>query len=144
MSRDWVTDVSTDKLIKLGETDLTIADPKEDIRGRKVVDRAGNDLGHVDALLIDDRESKVRFIRVASGGFLGLGEHTFLLPVDAITRITADELGVDQTRDHNAGAPKYDPNLVYERDYYGGLYGYYGYNPYWGPGYVYPGYPYYP
>jgi sporulation protein YlmC with PRC-barrel domain len=131
-------------LVKLGDTDLTVANPDEDIRGRKVVDRQGEELGHVDALLIDDRESKVRFLRIASGGFLGLGEHTFLLPVDAITRITADQVTVDQTRERVAGAPRYDPDLVYDRDYYGDVYGYYGYGPYWAPGYVYPAYPFYP
>jgi sporulation protein YlmC with PRC-barrel domain len=143
MSRDWVTEVSTGALVKLGDTDLTVADPREDIRGRQVIDRQGEDLGHVDALLIDDRESKVRFLRIASGGFLGIGEHTFLLPVDAITRITADQVFVDQTRERVAGAPAYDPDLTYEHNYYGGLYDYYGYVPYWGAGYVYPAYPLY-
>lgn len=144
MTTNWTTDVSTGKLVTLGDSDLTVADPREDVRGRTVVDRNGGEIGHVDALLIDDRESKVRFLRVASGGFLGIGESTFLLPVDAITRITADQVVVDQTQERVAGAPAYDPDLVYDQEYYGGLYGYYGYAPYWGPGYAYPAYPYYP
>ena len=144
MANDSVTDVSTGKLIKLGDSDLTVADPREDVRGRTVVDRNGDEIGHVDALLIDDRESKVRFLRIASGGFLGIGESTFLLPVDAVTRIGEDRIVVDQTRERIAGAPAYDPELTYDQDYYGGLYGYYGYGPYWGPGYTYPAYPYYP
>lgn len=138
-----VTDVSTGKLVMLGDTDLTVADPREDIRGRKVLDRQGEDLGQVDGLLIDESEAKVRFLRVASGGFLGLGEQAFLLPVDAITDITRDHVRVDQTREQIAGAPAYDPELANDRDYYGSLYGYYGYGPYWGPGYVYPPYPLY-
>ena len=138
---DGLTDVATGKLVKLGDTDLTVADQSQDIRGRKVVDRQGEEIGHVDALVLDDRESKVRFLRVASGGFLGIGESTFLLPVDAIAQIGDDQVVVDQTREHVAGAPAYDPDLTYEQDYYGGLYGYYGYGPYWGPGYVYPAYP---
>jgi len=51
---------------------------------------------------------------------------------------------VDQTRERIAGSPAYDPDLTYDQGYYGGLYGYYGYAPYWGPGYAYPGYPMYP
>ena len=144
MSRDYVTDVATGALVKLGDTDLTVANEAEDIRGRTVVDRNGEELGHVDALLIDDRESKVRFLRIASGGILGIGETTFLLPVDAVTQITADRVVVDQTRERVAKAPTYDPELTYDREYYGGLYGYYGYGPYWAPGYVYPTYPLYP
>lgn len=144
MTKDsGVTDVSTGKLIKLGDTDLTVANSAQDIRGRMVVDRYGEELGHVDALLIDDRENRVRFLQIASGGFLGIGEQTVLIPVDAITRLTDDQVVVDQTRKRVASAPAYDPDLVYDQDFYGGLYGYYGYAPYWGPGYVYPGYPYY-
>jgi sporulation protein YlmC with PRC-barrel domain len=140
-----VTEVQTaSRLVKLGDTDLTVADPREDIRGRTVVDRAGEEVGHVDALLIDDRERKVRFMRVASGGFLGLGATTFLIPVDAITGIGEERVVIDQTRKHLAGAPAYDPDLAYDQDYYGDVYGYYGYGPWWGPGYAYPAWPYYP
>lgn len=130
-------------LHKLSDTNLTVADPAEDIRGLKVVDRQGDEIGHVDDLLIDDRETKVRFLRIASGGFLGLGETKFLVPVDAITRVRDDTVFVDQTREHVAGGPHYDPDLA-DQDYYGNIYGYYGYAPYWGAGYIYPGFPYYP
>ena len=135
------TNTDSRRLVKLGDTDLTVADPREDIRGRTVVDKAGEEIGHVDALMIDDQEQKVRFLQVAAGGFLGLGEHTFLLPVDAIVRIDADRVVVDQTRERIAGAPPYDPSLAADHGYYGDLYGYYGYPPFWAPGYTYPGYP---
>ncbi len=143
MTNTSVTDVSTGKLVKLGDTDLTVSNPREDIRGRRVVDPNGEEIGHVDALLIDDQESKVRFLRVASGRFLGIAEQTFLLPVDAVTRVGDDQVVVDQTRERIAGAPTYDPDLTYDQEYYGGLYGYYGYGPYWSAGYTYPAYPYY-
>ncbi len=129
-------------LVKLGDTDLTVGDPNEDVRGRTVLDRNNEEIGHVDALLIDDRESKVRFLRVAAGGFLGLGERTFLIPVDAVARIDADHVHVDQTRERLVAAPAYDPTLVAERDYYDDLYGYYGYATCWRPGYTYPDFPY--
>jgi sporulation protein YlmC with PRC-barrel domain len=133
---------NTDTLIRLGDTDLQIADPNEDVRGRKVVDRNGDDIGHVDALMVDQRERRIRFLRVASGGFLGIGERTFLIPIDAVVRVTPDEVRIDQTRQHLIGAPVYDPNLTYRRDYYNDIYNFYGYAPYWAPGYVYPPYPY--
>jgi len=131
------------RLVKLGDTELTVADPREDIRGRTVVDKAGEEIGRVDALLIDDQEQKVRFLQVASGGFLGLGERTFLLPVDAIVRIDNDRVFVDQTRERIAGAPPYDPSLAADPGHYGDVYGYYGYPPFWAPGYAYPAYPHY-
>ena len=134
---------STAQLRKLDDTDLTVADHAIDIRGRKVRDRAGEEIGTVDDLLVDDRELKVRFLQVASGGFLGLGEDKFLIPVDAITRISDDTVHVDQTREQVAGAPRYDPALAREQDW-SETYNYYGYTPFWGAGYVYPAYPYYP
>lgn len=138
------TDTQRAGLVKLGDTDLTVADPAEDIRGRMVLDRAGDEIGKVDALFIDDQETKVRFLEVSSGGFLGIGSDKVLIPVDAITRID-EHVHIDQTRQHVAGAPKYDPSLAadYDTDYWGGAYGYYGYTPYWGPGYIYPAYPFY-
>jgi len=127
----------------LSETDIDLADRAEDIRGRNVLDAKGEEIGEVDELLIDDAEKKVRFLRVTSGGFLSFGETTFLIPVDAITRISDDAIHIDRAREKVAGSPRYDPDLV-ERQYLGSLYGYYGYAPYWGPGYMYPSYPYYP
>jgi sporulation protein YlmC with PRC-barrel domain len=129
-------------LVKLSDSQLTVADPAEDVRGRKVLDKAGEEIGEVDDLLIDDRENKVRFLQVASGGFLGIGETKFLIPVEAITAVQSDAIQVDQARERIAGAPRYDPDLAQEPDW-GAYYGYYGYTPYWGTGYAYPPYPYY-
>ncbi len=141
-----MANANTATLHKLSDANLTVADPEEDVRGRKVLDRQGDEIGEVDDLMIDDREAKVRFMRVASGGFLGLGETKFMIPIDAVTRITDDTVHIDQTREHVAGAPRYDPDLVEDvaraDPYWTSTYGYYGYAPYWAPGYVYPPYPY--
>ena len=130
-------------LLRLGETGLTVSFPEEDIRGRTVLDRAGEELGTVDDLLVDDVEHKVRFLQVASGGLLGLGEQKIMIPVDAISRITEDAVRVDQDRARVAGAPHYDPTITRDT-YWEEVYGYYGYGPYWAPGYTYPAYPFYP
>lgn len=137
-----MTDNTRAALVKLGDTDLTVADADEDIRGREVVDPTGEKIGKVDGLMIDDRESKVRFMLVESGGFLGIGADQSLIPIDAITNIDEDTVRVDQTRDKIAGGPTYDPALTeIPDDYWAGAYGYYGYTPFWGPGYAYPMYP---
>jgi len=132
-----------ERLVELRDSEMTLADSGEDVRGRTVLDRNGNEIGTVDALLLDEGESKVRFLRVKAGGFLGIGARKFLVPVDAVTAVDADHVHVDRTREQAAGAPIYDPNLAYDQDYYGDVYGYWGYAPYWGPGYVAPMYPYY-
>jgi sporulation protein YlmC with PRC-barrel domain len=102
-------------LLKLSDTDWTVADPAEDIRGRKVLDKQGEEVGDVDDLFVDQPEKRVRFLQVASGGFLGLGETKFLIPVDAITKISRDAVHINQMRQSVAGAPRYDPDLVDRR-----------------------------
>ena len=137
-----MTDLKTRTLVKLGDTDLTVADKAEDVRGFTVLDRSGEKIGEVKNLMLDQGESKVRFLEVGGGGFLGIGDKTFMIPVDAITRIHDEHVHIDQTREHVSGGPMYDPNLVPE-EHFSDIYGYYGYTPYWMGGYAYPRYPYY-
>jgi sporulation protein YlmC with PRC-barrel domain len=73
-------------LRKLRDTDQTISSSDEDIRGRTVKDKDGRDIGKIEGLMVDDVEQKVRFIEVATGGFLGFGETRSFIPVEAITR----------------------------------------------------------
>ena len=139
-----MTDDKAASLQKLSDIARTVSQDDEDIRGRNVKARDGEELGEVDDLLVDPAENKVRFLVVASGGFLGLGQTKSFIPVEAVSGITADEVRTDQAKDKIAGAPTCDPDIVEERGYYEDLYGYYGYTPYWAPGYIYPGYPYPP
>lgn len=129
-------------LIQLSDSDRMLADPAEDIRGREVRDKDGEDLGRVDDLLIDTDEGKVRMLRVEHGGILGFGATPSFIPVDAVTAVEQDAVVIDQSRDRVAGAPRYDPDTVDQREFYDNLYNYYGYLPYWSAGYLYPGFPY--
>ncbi|WP_338899615.1 PRC-barrel domain-containing protein [Streptomyces sp. TG1A-60] len=128
-------------LKKISETDQKVASADEDVRGRKVVNRTGDELGKVGDLLIDQEENKVRFLLVEHGGFLGIGEKKTFIPVDAVTQVTDEEVQIDRSREQVEQAPEYDPHLVEESNYYGRVYDHYGYAPFWGTGYVYPGYP---
>jgi sporulation protein YlmC with PRC-barrel domain len=134
-----MTTRSKHTLMRLDDTGLTVADPNEDIRGHTVIDQHGEEIGKVDGLLLDPQERKVRMLEVAAGGFLGIGERTFIVPVDAVTSIAGDTIHIDRTRDHVAGAPAYDPTIAQEDEFWEGAYGYYGYTPYWGAGYAFPG-----
>lgn len=125
-------------LSKLSDTNKTVDGAADDIRGRRVKDKDGEDLGTVQDLLIDDAEGRVRFLIIEHGGFLGLGETKSFIPVDAISAITEDEVFINHTRESVAGAPGYNPALVNDRHYYEGFYNYYGYGPYWGADHVNP------
>lgn len=128
----------TTTLVRLKDSDRMV-EPKDDIRGISVVDRDGEEIGTVDTLVIDEQANRVRFLEVGSGGFLGIGEEKRLIPVDAVVRVDRGTVQVDTSRENVRGGPGYDPELVeYDEEYYGNLYGYYGFSPFWAPGYVYP------
>jgi len=99
-------------LEKLSDAGLTLADTSQDTRGRLVVDCDGERLGHVSGIFIDVEHRKVRLLEMRAGGFLGIGERHFLIPIEAVRVVTADEVRVGETRDHILAAPVYDPTLV--------------------------------
>jgi sporulation protein YlmC with PRC-barrel domain len=123
-------DSSAHTLVRLADVALQLADPADDVRERKVVDRNGDEVGKVDGLIIDETERRVRFLEVGSGGFLGLGEQKQLVPVEAITRVDPDAVHISSERTHVAGGPAYDPDIEPERQYYEDVYGYYDYPPF--------------
>lgn len=115
-------------LVKLGDTDLVLEDRDQDIRGRNVFDVEGEEIGTVTALYVDEGEREIRFVEVASGGFLGLGEKSFLLPVEAVEEVSEDGVLVDSSRETVAGAPPFDTGVVPRPAYQRELYDYYGYD----------------
>lgn len=129
-------------LIRLSNTNLRVVDPTQDIRGYRVVDKDGKDIGEVDDLILDRVEKEVRFLEVASGDLFGFGPAKTLIPADAIAHISGKVVYIDQTRQHVAEAPRYDPDLVVrdaeDQGYIGDIYRHYGFLPYGRPGYVYP------
>ncbi len=130
-------------MIRLSDTDRTIPDPDEDIRGRRVVDRDGQQLGKVADLLIDDDAMRARFLVVEHGGILGIGSTQAFIPVESVTGIGADDVRVNTDAGTVAGAPGYDPEIAVHPKYYEEVYGYYGVTPYWTVGpdsREYPGY----
>ncbi|MEZ0165416.1 PRC-barrel domain-containing protein [Kineococcus sp. LSe6-4] len=154
-----MTDQPRNTLVRLDDSGRTVADPAHDVRGRTVLDGDGEELGTVDDLLVDRDETpgpgegpgtgpgedagggQVRMLRVKHGGLLGIGADVFFVPVDAVTGVDEDAVHVDLGRDRVEGAPQYDPELVDQYEYYSSVYGYYGFTPYWAPGYVRPPWP---
>jgi sporulation protein YlmC with PRC-barrel domain len=118
-------------LTRLRDTDQVFSDPADDIRGRRVKDLGGEDLGKIDELLVDTDEHRVRLLRVEHGGILGIGASASFIPAEAVRDVTEDIVVIDQSRQRVAAAPPYDPDLVDQDAYYQDLYGYYGYTPFW-------------
>lgn len=130
------------RVVRLRESILTLADDSQDVRGRIMLDREGREVGKVEDLLIDEEEHKVRFLLVGTGGFLHLGRTHYLIPVDAITQVTPQQVHIDQTQDHIISGPPYDPELITDEHYYD-VYEHYAFGPFWEAGYMYPSFPFY-
>ncbi|MEO6999506.1 MAG: PRC-barrel domain-containing protein [Terracoccus sp.] len=125
-------------LYTLGDRGQTVDGSANDVRGLEVKDSDGASMGTVADLLIDGRESKVRFLLVEHGGLLGFGKTKTLIPVDAVTQVTEDAVLINLSRDRVASAPGYAPHLVNDREHHSSIYSHFGYEPYWAPGYRYP------
>ena len=107
-------------LVRLKDTDFDIPQP-DDVRGRRVIDQNGNDIGDVDDLIVDQQHRRVRFLQVTSGGFLGFGGKTMLIPVEAINRVTENVVAIDETSTRGFRGAAYRPTLIdqtTERDEY--------------------------
>ncbi len=114
-------------LIRLSDSELILEDRTQDVRGLEVYDTSGEEVGTVDALYIDEEERKVRFMDVGGGGFLGLGEKNFLIPVEAVREVNEDGVVVDQSREKVVDSPPFDTNVVPQAPYQRDIYDYYGY-----------------
>nr|WP_221381970.1 PRC-barrel domain-containing protein [Actinoplanes polyasparticus] len=121
-------------LTRLSDSSHLLLDPRQDIRGRKVVDQDGHEIGKVEDLLIDPEQQKVRLLRVEHGGLFGVGATPLYVPANMVERGTQDEVIIDRSRVQIAGAPGYDPDLIDGDKHFSELYEYYATTPYRGPG----------
>ena len=100
-------------------------DPAGDIRGREVRDRSGQEVGTVEDSYVDREGSTARFLVVgAAPGFNG---RRFLIPTEAVSRISDEGVTLNQGRDKVADAPSFEEEDRPDRQYQVTIYRYYGY-----------------
>jgi sporulation protein YlmC with PRC-barrel domain len=92
-------------LIRLGDSDFVLANPEDDLRSKDVYDAEGQRLGSVEDLYIDGHEREVRFLEVGAGGFLGIGEKRFLVPVEAVTEVAQRWMTIEPGRAKKVSGP---------------------------------------
>jgi sporulation protein YlmC with PRC-barrel domain len=105
------------------------------LKGDRVVNYKGEDLGKIEEIMIDLDRGRVAYAVLSFGGFLGLGDKLFAIPWQAITVDTVKKqliLNVDKALLEKA--PGFDkenwPDMA-DLSLGSTLYGYYGYKPYW-------------
>ncbi len=124
-------------LVKLSDSELVLEDPDQDIRGLDVYDSSGEQIGSVADLYVEEEQHRIRFLDVQAGGFLGLGEKNFLIPVEAVLTVDGEKVTVDHSRQKVVDSPPFDASVVPQASYQRDIYDYYGYDsrrPDVGPG----------
>ena len=99
---------TTMPLVSLKSGNVQLTNTNEDILRRTVVDRDGQEVGRVDDVFVDPTERRARFLAVKSGDILGFGGKKFLIPVEAIHTVDADQVMISETRDRILGGPEVD------------------------------------
>jgi sporulation protein YlmC with PRC-barrel domain len=92
-------------LVRLGDSDFVPANPEDDLRRKDAYDAQGQRIGSVEDLYIDRKEREVRFLEVGAGGFLGIGQKRFLVPVEAVTQVTEDRVTIEPARTQKVEGP---------------------------------------
>jgi sporulation protein YlmC with PRC-barrel domain len=137
---------TTTALEPLSQARLSLVDPQEDVRGWKVFDRQGEEIGKVDDVFMDPTERRVRFLSVKSGDVLGLGGKKLLIPIDAIAPVAQDKVVINHQRDRIVAGPQVDREFEKGSDQAAdpdavvlACYQFYGIaQPYWDPTYQRP------
>jgi sporulation protein YlmC with PRC-barrel domain len=114
-------------LVKMSASSFVLEDRSWDLRGRKVYDRDGQEIGEGEDLYADREEQRVRFLSVSAGGALGLGKKHFLIPFEAVSETSADRVTLSWDRDTVTNAPQFDEEAEPDREYQRTVYRHYGY-----------------
>ena len=85
-------------LVRLGDSDFVSANPEDDLCGKAVYDAEEQRIGSVGDLYIDPQEREMRFLEVGAGGFLGMGEKHYLVPVEAVVEVAEDRVTIEPGR----------------------------------------------
>lgn len=105
---------------------------KDDVKGTKVYSPAGDELGHIDDIMVDAASGKIVYGVLQFGGFLGIGSDYFPIPFGKLRYDSAKGGYVtDLTKEQLEGAPAYEEDWRSDRDWQRRSYDHYGIPPYW-------------
>ena len=106
------------------------------IKTDRVVDTAGEDLGRIEEIMIDLDNGRVAYAVMSFGGFLGMSDKLFAIPLQALKlRPHEHAFTLDIPKNVLEKAEGFDKDRwPLTRDELSGSYTYYGYQPYWQTG----------
>ena len=98
-----------------------------DLIHRELLDPNDENIGFVRDLLIDEADWMVRFVHAMRGGFLGLDERHFLIPIEAVSYVGGGFVKTELSKEQVQGSPELDPNIRLHPELRAEIYEYYGY-----------------
>lgn len=108
----------------------------EAITGIDVENLQGDDLGEIEALVIDLGTGRIVYAMMEYGGWLGMGEELAAVPWKALTPAPGErEFRLDITQDQLKTIPRFAPDdwsQTLDRQWLADVYARYGEKPYWG------------
>ena len=100
------------------------------LRNTTVVNRQGADLGSIEDLMLDPQNGRIEYAVLDFGGFLGIGDKYFAVPLQAFDIDRSNERFVlDVTKERLESAPGFDKSDWPEtanREFVEGVYDFYG------------------
>ena len=105
------------------------------LTGDSVVNASGEDLGKIEAIMLDVASGRIAYAVLSFGGFLGMGDKLFALPWSSLTLDTDNKCFVlDVPKERLENAPGFDkdhwPSMA-DRTWANDLHSYYNARPYW-------------
>ena len=107
------------------------------LNGTDVVNPQGENLGHIEDIMIDLSTGRILYTVLSFGGILGIGNKLFAVPFQAFTVDDENEnLILDINQERLEDAPGFDKNdwpATNDVDFNTQVYRYYSIDPYWAP-----------
>ena len=105
------------------------------LNGTNVVNLKGEDVGHVEDMMIDLSSGHIMYMVLSFGGLLGIGNKLFAVPFESITIDQENERFVlDVNKERLKDAPGFDKDnwpKHSDKTFQNEVYAYYSVEPYW-------------
>ena len=108
-------------LVKLDDFEGELDEHWQDIRGRKVIDKNGDEVGTVEELYIWEGPSTVHLVTVSGE------ERSFLIPVHTVTNVDEETVALEVGKVKVMDSPEFESDDVPDSETRRAAFDYYGY-----------------
>jgi sporulation protein YlmC with PRC-barrel domain len=111
-----------ENLVKLDDFEGEVEEHWQDARGRRVIDKNGDEVGTVEELYVWEAPSTVHLIAVSGD------ERSFLLPVHAVTNVDEEAIALEVGKGKLMDSPEFESEDVPDSETRRAAFEFYGYS----------------